>query len=141
MAHKKEKNITVVVNGRYHAFDYAAELYKNRVLYKMISSMPYCVAKRYGIGREVYIGLPIFEVLKRSWRKLFRKEFPPVLYSKLFTYTALLFISSDTDIVISNAGCSEEIFDSKKLKNTFKVLDRGSSHTLTNICANKIAAE
>jgi glycosyltransferase involved in cell wall biosynthesis len=135
------QKITVVVNGRFHAFDYAAELYKNKLLLRMISSMPYSVAKKYGIGREVYIGLPVFEILKRVWRIIFKKEISPALYSKLFTYTALFFIPDNTNIIISNAGCSKEIFESKKLKNAYKVLDRGSSHTLTNINANKLAAE
>lgn len=137
----KKTKITVVVNGRFHAFDYAAELYKNKRLYRMISSMPYSVAKKYGIGREVYIGLPAFEVLKRSWRFLFKKEFFPLLYAKLFTITSLKFIPSDTDVVIGNAGCCEEIFKSKKLKNAEKILDRGSSHTLSNIKQNNLAAE
>ncbi len=136
-----EIKITVVVNGRFHAFDYAAELYKKGRLHRMISSMPYSIAKRYGIDREVYIGLPIFEVLKRSWRILFKKEFPPVLYAKMFTWTALQFIPSDTQVVISNAGCCKEIFNSLKLKNTKKILDRGSTHTISNIKLNKLAAE
>lgn len=139
---KLEKTkITVVVNGRFHAFDYAAELYKKNLLQRMISSMPYSVAKRYGIGREVYIGLPIFEVLKRSWRILFKKEFPPVLYAKIFTWSALKFIPSDSQVVISNAGCCKEIFEAAKLKNAYKILDRGSSHTLSNIKENTKAAK
>jgi alpha-maltose-1-phosphate synthase len=141
MKDSENLKITVVVNGRFHAFDYAAELYKKGLLNRMISSMPYSVAKKYGIGREVYIGLPIFEVLKRSWRILLKKEFSPVMYSKLFTKTALRFITSETDVVIANAGCCEEIFKAAKLKNAMKILDRGSTHALSNIYLNKLAAE
>jgi glycosyltransferase involved in cell wall biosynthesis len=133
--------ITIVVNGRFHAFDYAAELYKTGNLYRLISSMPYSVAKKYGIGREVYIGMPIFEVLKRSWRILFKRELPVMGYAKMFTRTALRFIPKDSDCIISFAGYSREIFESKVHKHAIKVLDRGSTHTLSNIILNKQAAD
>lgn len=133
--------ITVVVNGRFHAFDYAAELYKKNRLHRLISTMPYTVAKKFGIGQEVYVGIPIFEFIKSGWRKIFKKELPVLLYARLFTQTALLFLPRNTDVVISFAGYSEEIFKSKKLKNAIKILDRGSTHTLTNVRLNKIAAE
>ncbi len=138
---EKVKKITVVVNGRFHAFDYAAELYKKKQLHKLISTMPYFVAKRYGIGHEVYTGLPLFEVLKRSWQMIFKRPFPRVFYSKLFSHVALFFIPKNTDVVICNAGYCKEIFESEKLKNAQKILDRGSSHTLANIRANHLAAE
>ena len=44
------RKITVVVNGRFHAFDYAAELNKLGVLYKLISTMPYSKAKKFGFS-------------------------------------------------------------------------------------------
>jgi alpha-maltose-1-phosphate synthase len=137
MDHKK---ITVIVNGRFHAFDYASELHKRGLLHIMISSMPFSVAKRYGISRKKYIGLPFFEILKRSWRILFRKEVPAFFFAKLFTSTALKYVPSDSEIVISNAGYCEEIFISSRLQNSIKILDRGSTHTLSNITLNKLAA-
>jgi alpha-maltose-1-phosphate synthase len=138
MHHQK---ITVIVNGRFHAFDYASELHKRGLLYKMVSSMPYSVARRYGISRKKYIGLTFFEVLKRSWRIFFRREVPATFYAKLFTTTALKFVPSDSEVIISNAGYCKEIFTSSRLQSSIKILDRGSTHTLSNIMLNKLAAD
>lgn len=131
----------MVVNGRFHAFDYAKELHKQNNLDLLISSMPYFVAKKFGIPRQKYIGLPIFEVLKRIWPIIFNKEINPVIYSRLFTYTSSLFISSKTSCIICNAGTAYEIFNKKKFSNKLKILDRGSSHTLQNILQNNRAAK
>jgi glycosyltransferase involved in cell wall biosynthesis len=133
--------ITIIVNGRFHAFDYAAELCRRDLLGKLISSMPFTVAKRYGIRRDQYIGLPVFEVVKRFWRFIFKTEVPALLYAKLFTKTALHYLPEDSNVIISFAGYSKEIFESEKLKCVLKILDRGSTHTLTNINLNRIAAE
>ncbi|WP_372757559.1 glycosyltransferase family 4 protein [Mariniflexile sp.] len=135
------KKITVVVNGRFHAFDYAAELYKMGCLEKLISTMPYSVAKRYNIGKEVYVGLPFFEVLKRGYRKIFKKELPVLWYARLFTKTTLKFIPNSTEVVICFAGYAQEIFEAYKLKSVIKILDRGSTHTLSNIQLKKQAGD
>lgn len=136
-----EKKITIIVNGRFHAFDYAAELQKRGMLHKLISSMPNSRAKKFGIQKSKYVGLPIFEAIKVVWRKVFRKEPPTLLYARIFTKTALLFVPSNSDVIISFAGYTEEIFKSKKLKNTLKILDRSSTHTLANISLKQRAAE
>jgi glycosyltransferase involved in cell wall biosynthesis len=135
-----DTKISVVVNGRFHAFDYAAELSKKHQLHLLISTMPFSVAKRFGINKKNYVGLPIFEVIKKLYRKILRREPPTLLYAKAFTKIASFFVPKDSDIVISFAGYSQEIFESKKLINTIKILDRGSTHTLENIYLNKIAA-
>lgn len=136
-----DPKITVVVNGRFHAFDYAAELNKNQQLYRLISTMPFSVAKKFGINKKNYIGLPIFEVIKKLYRKILRREPPTLLYAKVFTKIASFFVPNDSDVVISFAGYSQEIFEAKKLINTKKILDRGSTHTLENIRLNKLAAD
>lgn len=133
--------ITVVVNGKFHAFDYAAELNRQGKLHRLISSMPYSVAQKYGISKELFVGLPVFELLKVLPRKIFKTEFPARLYAKLFTKSALNFIPADSDVIITSAGCSEEIYRSKKIKHIPKILDRGSTHTLSNIRYNKLAAQ
>ncbi|RYG51574.1 MAG: glycosyltransferase [Chitinophagaceae bacterium] len=134
------KKITIVVNGKFHSFDFAAELNRRGQLRKLISSMPYSVAKKYGIGRSMYVGLPVFEVLKRSWRKLFRRELPTMWYAKIFAKTASFFIPRDTDVLIGSAGYSKEFFENKKFAHSMKVLDRSSTHTLSNIELKKAAA-
>ena len=124
--------VTVVVNGKFHAFDYAAELFKLGFLHRLVSTMPYFVARRYGIPRSVYVGMPWFEVLKRSFRRLLHREPPPSWYARLFTRAALRHVPVDSDVIVSFAGYSLEIFESPRFRQAFKVLDRGATHTIAN---------
>jgi starch synthase len=135
------KKITVIVNGRFHAFDYAAELNKLGVLYKLISTMPYSKAKIYGISRERYSSLFLLEILKKIWQVTFKRNLPVVFYSKLFNFFALRYIPIDSDVIIVNAGYALEIFQNKKFLSVKKILDRGSTHAVSNIQLNNLAAE
>jgi starch synthase len=135
------RKITVVVNGRFHAFDYAAELYKLGFLHKLISTMPYVKAKKFGISRERYSSLFLLEILKKMWQILFKRDMPVVFYSKLFNFFALKNIPIDSDAIIVNAGYALEIFQNKKLRGIKKILDRGSTHAISNIKLNRLAAE
>lgn len=135
----KENKITVIVNGRFHAFDYAAELHKLGVLDRLIATMPYSKAKEFGIPKNKYVGFPLLEVIKIVYRKLFKKELPLVTYSKIFNKLTKKKIPSTTDVVISFGGYSKEIFEYNNDK--IKILDRGSTHTLENIALKKQAAE
>jgi glycosyltransferase involved in cell wall biosynthesis len=135
------RKITVVVNGRFHAFDYAAELNKLGVLYKLISTMPYSKAKKFGIPRERYCSLFLLEILKKIWQILFKRDLPVVFYSKLFNFFALRNIPIDSDTIIANAGYALEIFQNEKFLGIKKILDRGSTHAISNIQLNKLAAD
>jgi glycosyltransferase involved in cell wall biosynthesis len=130
---ENKKKITVIVNGRFHAFDYAAELHKLGCLDKLISTMPYSKAKQFGIPRDKYVGFPFLEILKVLSLKIFNRHLPTMLYARFFTKLASFFITNDTDVIISFAGYSKEIFSDKKNFKKIKILDRGSTHTLANI--------
>jgi glycosyltransferase involved in cell wall biosynthesis len=134
-----EKKITVIVNGRFHAFDYASELHKKGLLDKLISTMPYSKAKIFNIPRNKYSGFPILEAVKYLFRKLFKKELPLVLYSKLFNKLCLSKIPNTTEVIISFAGYSKEIFENND--NKIKILDRGSTHTINNIKLKELASK
>lgn len=138
---KNINKITVVVNGRFHAFDYAEELHRLGLLDKLISTMPYFVAKKFNIPKNKYVGLSFFEFLKVFFRKVFKVSLPTLQYSRFFTKVANLYIPKNTDVIISFAGYSKDIFSSKKNLNKIKILDRGSTHTLSNKSLNKQAAD
>ena len=135
------KKTTIIVNGRFHAFDYAAELQRRGALHKLISTMPRSRARKFNIAPGNYVGLPVFEAIKVVWRRVFRREPPTLWYARLFTRVALWFVPRDSEVIISFAGYSEEIFKAKKLRHALKVLDRSSTHTLANIALKQRAAE
>ena len=49
--------ISIVVGGRWHAFDLARELNKKGCLYRLITNYPYWFVKRWGIPREKVVSL------------------------------------------------------------------------------------
>ena len=51
--------ITIVVGGRWHAFDLARELYQAGHLHKLITNYPRWFAKRWGIPPEKVVSLPL----------------------------------------------------------------------------------
>ena len=136
---KGKNKITVIVNGRFHAFDYAYELNKAGRLHRLISTMPYSSAKKFNIPRDKYIGFPVLEILKVLSLKIFNKSLPTMYYARFFTKLASYFIPKNTDVIISFAGYSHEIFKSKKHLNKLKILDRGSCHTLSVKMLNALA--
>jgi len=136
-----ELKVTVVVNGRFHAFDYAAELHSRGMLGRLISSMPKCVATRFGIPGKYYVGLFHFEVLKRVWRITFKRELPVLFYARHFTKSAAKYVPTNSSAIISFAGYSEEIFTLPLLSGIPKILDRGSTHTLVNQRLKHMAAQ
>ncbi|MCC9642722.1 glycosyltransferase family 4 protein [Rhodopirellula sp. JC740] len=123
---------TVVVNGRFNAFDYSRELQDRGQLAGLVSTMPRKVARKYGISAGLYDGLPQFELSKRVFRKMFRRELPCEAYAKAFTSTALKRVRDECDAIVAFAGYALEIFESKKCKGKLRVLHRGSTHTLEN---------
>ncbi|WP_428329097.1 glycosyltransferase family 4 protein [Mucilaginibacter sp.] len=136
MESEKKKKITIVINGKFHAFDIAAELYKQKRLRMLISTYPRSIARKYGIGNEAFIGLPIFEVIKRLHRTILRllkiQEKDSWIHAA-FPKVAKWFIPNDTDMLIGYTGNSLEIFESEKYKSIPKVLDKVSTHTIANI--------
>ena len=50
--------VTIVVGGRWHAFDLAKELYLKGYLYRLITNYPYFAIKKWGIPKEYIVSLP-----------------------------------------------------------------------------------
>ena len=50
--------VTIVVGGRWYAFDLAKELYLKGHLYRLITNYPYFAIKKWGIPKEYIVSLP-----------------------------------------------------------------------------------
>lgn len=121
--------VLISVVGRFHAFDLANQLQKAGVLYKLNTTYPKNIAKRWGIKNENINSTIFLEFLNRY----FIKYFP------FFTSTLLIFIYkrqaksnikffSNADVLISWSGASlEAIIEANKLSK-ITILERGSSH-------------
>jgi starch synthase len=61
--------VTIVVGGRWHAFDLARELYRHGHLHRLITNYPRWFVKRWGIPAERVVSLPLsFWLVKGIYR-------------------------------------------------------------------------
>ena len=61
--------ITIVVGGRWHAFDLAKELQSAGHLHRLITNYPYWFVRRWGIPKEKVVSLPLtFWIVKAIYR-------------------------------------------------------------------------
>lgn len=122
--------VNVYVFGRFHAFDLAYQLQKNKSLSKLISSYPYFISKSWGIQSKNYRSRFFFEILKRV---IFFVRLPYAdkienFFKFLFSVTNNFYTNS-ANIHISWSSSSLYLFKFlKRNKNQILILERGSSH-------------
>lgn len=125
--------ITIVVCGRFHAFDLAQELAKKNFLHALITSYPKFKLKNYIIPSNKIHSIYFKEIVERVMLK-----FNLIRIFKNFYYYINFFFDflaskkveyKKSDIIIGWAGASKITFlKSKKFSRLIKVLERGSSH-------------
>ncbi len=127
--------ITVSVNGRFHAFDLAAQLHKHGHLKRLITPYPAFKAQEWGIPKEKIVSLLALEIMKRGGIFLPQagKRYLSVLQKDLYDRFAARFIPSDTDIFIGWSSNSLHGIRKAKQVGAVTVLERGSSHMLTQL--------
>lgn len=128
--------ITISVNGRFHAFDLAAQLHKHGHLHRLITTYPTWKATEWGIPKEKVISLVPLEVLKRATNRLSVPSLQKSVIPKqkqLFDWLVAQFIPTDSDIFIG--WSSNSLFSIRKAKahGIITVLERGSAHKLTQL--------
>ncbi len=125
--------ITIIVGGRFHAFNLAEQLNKDKFLKQLITSYPKSyIKKNFLIEDQSITSLPLKEILHRSLIKInfINKYFDVDLFtSKIFEHKASKYINfENTDILVGWSSFSLKSFQLAKKFNCVKILERGSSH-------------
>lgn len=129
--------LTIVVGGRFHAFDLAYQLQKRKIFFQLITSYPRFIIKKYNIKLNNTKTIVIKEFLKRLFDKFF-------FIKKIFDYdywlsfyfskrAANLINYKKTDIIIGWSGFSYYSFKNAEKYDCIRVLERGSSHILHQV--------
>lgn len=120
--------ISIIVGGRFHAFNLAEELNKKEFLKQLITSYPkYYVNKHNYIHKSKVISIYLKELIQRSFLKNFfdlndiLTEYFDLRASKSLDYKNL-------DILIGWSSFSYRSFLKVKNEKCIKVLERGSTH-------------
>ncbi len=128
--------ISIIVGGRFHAFDLAQYFNENKFLEKLITSYPkFYIKKNYqNIDIKKVDTIILKELINRLLGKVnfFKKDFDVNdLSSKYFRKQASKLIDyNKNDIILGWSGFSLDTFKKAQNYNCFKILERGSTHIL-----------
>jgi glycosyltransferase involved in cell wall biosynthesis len=124
--------ISIVVGGKFHAFNLAKEINDKHCLNQIITSYPKYQLKKYGINKSRIHSIILKEVLSKIFNKIsFINKILDYNYllCQYFDYKASKYINyKDVDILVGWSGFSKMCFVRAKKYNCIKILERGSSH-------------
>lgn len=125
--------VSIIVGGRFHAFNLAEQLYKNNILHQLITSYPkFYIKNNFNLQYKSIISLPLKEIIHRSASQigLIEKHFDIDFFSSnIFSLRASKCLDfKNTDILVGWSSFSLNSFKISKEYNCLNVLERGSSH-------------
>ena len=124
--------VSIIVGGKFHAFNLAQQINKNYFLNQIITSYPKYKLKKYGINRNRITSIILKEILLKLFNKLSFVNYIfdyNYLLCQYFDYKASKNINyENTDILVGWSGFSKICFTRAKKYNCIKILERGSSH-------------
>ena len=125
--------VTIVVGGRFHAFDLAQQLEKRGYLLNIITSYPiWKVNKKFYLKKKKIISIFFKELVERLILKLRLENYFGFIFfylNKYFEYFASKRVDyKNTTIIVGWAGFSYTTFKKAKNYNIIKILERGSCH-------------
>ncbi|MBM4223503.1 MAG: glycosyltransferase family 4 protein [Gammaproteobacteria bacterium] len=122
-------NVTVVVGGRWHAFDLAAELHRAGVLHRIVTNYPRFAVRRWGIPSERVISLPSTLIVGRALSKVSPRAIQRHQYRlhRWFASAASRHLSG-SDLLVGWSSFSEPSVRWARDRDLPFVLERGSAH-------------
>ncbi|MNS01980.1 Alpha-monoglucosyldiacylglycerol synthase [compost metagenome] len=136
--------VTVLVGGRWHSFELAAELAKRGLLHRIITTYPTFKTAEWDIPSNKVVSIPLKLLLERAAYRIGGPQLPHRLqgiFGRLFARAAVRHLHG-SEIIHGWSSFSEPAMDWAKRKGIPFVLERGSSHIeaqsdlLTNAYAN-----
>lgn len=122
--------VLISVKGRFHAFDLAKQLDKHNVLFKLNTTYPKKIVKKWGIASAKIKSNIVLEFLNRFFRKILSNGRMKIInnyVNKKQAKSNIKFLK-EVDVYIGWSGSSlETLIEAKKLGVT-TILERGSSH-------------
>jgi glycosyltransferase involved in cell wall biosynthesis len=127
---KKKLDISIIVGGRFHAFDLAQQLDKYNLLNCLVTTYPKFFLKKFNIDKKKIKNFFFIELIKRVSKRLlnlFNMDINDYFFNDHFDNCASN-IDYKSNMIIGWSGFSKKTF--LKNKNKILVLERGSSHIL-----------
>ena len=125
--------ITISVNGRRHAFDFATQLYKRSMLYKLVTPYPKFKAEQWGLPRSHIISLLPVEIIKRFSKRfpLFLKNRINLIQNEIFDRWVANTLKTESDMFVGWSGSSLHSLRKSKTLGMVTIIKRASAHILS----------
>ena len=124
--------ISIIVGGRFHAFNLAQQIEKKKLLHRLITSYPKYFVKNYKIDVSRVKSIFLKEIVTKflNYVPILKKFFDwDSFICNYFDYRASKCIDYvNTDIIVGWSSFSKETFEKAKNFNCVKILERGSTH-------------
>ena len=125
--------VSIIVGGRFHAFNLAEELEKKNELYQLVTSYPkFYFKNKFKIDKNKIKSFYLKEIISRSLSKIdfLHKRFnlDNVVVNYFDNQASKIINYSDSDILVGWSSFSLESFKKAQNFNCIKALERGSSH-------------
>lgn len=124
--------VSIVVGGRWHAFDLAQELHKVGVLHRLITNYPKFKTRKWGIPDDKVVSLPLSLFLEKAVYKLGGERLSrslQVFFHNLFSRAATHYLEGST-VVHGWSGFSEPSIHWAKQNDVPFILERSSAHMI-----------
>jgi glycosyltransferase involved in cell wall biosynthesis len=125
----KVLRVSIIVPGRWHAFDLAREFSELGHLEQLITSYPRRIVRKYGVPDSAIVSLPTTEAVRRTAGRLPRRLQPAVSRWSLsmFARRAAKHLNP-CDVVVAWSGVGAPAFRKARAWRALRVCERGSSH-------------
>jgi glycosyltransferase involved in cell wall biosynthesis len=122
--------VSIVVPGRWHAFDLARELGELGHLGQLITTYPKRIVRRYGVDDQAVVSLASTEVLRRAVWRLPPGHIDAVISRQLLSRFARQAAArlEPCDVVVAWSGVGAPAFARAAKWGALRVCERGSSH-------------
>lgn len=129
--------VTISVKGRFHAFYLAKELQDHCYLKRLITTYPKFETVKYGVHKKYIRSLLVYEIVARGWRKLPRHVRliydPNYFFKEAFDRHVARGLTEDSDLFVGLSSNSLHSLRRAKALGMKTVVERGSSHMLTQL--------
>ncbi len=129
--------VTISVKGRFHAFYLAEQLQDHGHLKHLITTYPNFEIVKYGVHKEYIRSLLVHEIIVRGWRRLpqfVRSMYNPnYLFQEAFDRHVACGLTGDSNIFVGWSSNSLHSIRRAKALGMKTVIERGSSHMLTQL--------
>ena len=124
--------ISIIVGGKFHAFNLANQINNKKYLNQIITSYPASYLKRYGVEKNKVHSILLKELLLKFFNKFdfFNHLFDYNLFlCNYFDNKASSYVNyNEIDILVGWSSFSKKSFTIAKKFNCIKILERGSTH-------------